>query len=163
MISLNRRCSCFALYSVFKPRSNSSQLHLNNLQQCNHTDPTQQAKNARTCIGGCRLSMIRSLTRRPFHITTAKQVKMNMPDNLATCSVTVRNQAKTVLGKIELMSQLTGNLIYVADQFIVSGRQVENGANMLTRYDQQMMRGLGLNILKSDNRFIRIDYLVDFK
>ncbi len=94
------------------------------------------------------------LAWRPGHITTTQQVKMDMPDHLPAGRVAIDNDPETVFSKTEVMGDLAGDLMNMTDQFIICSCQIKNGADMLARNDQEMMRRLRVDVLDDDQTII---------
>jgi hypothetical protein len=99
--------------------------------------------------GAQRIST-RLSTGRPAHIPTAQQMEMDMPDNLTTGFVTIIHNSEPVLGKTHIMGNFTCNLKNMPDQIVISSGEIESGPDMFARHNQEMVGGLGINVLKHD-------------
>jgi hypothetical protein len=84
---------------------------------------------------------------------------MDMPDDLTAGFIAIIDNAKTIIGKAHIVSNFPRNLEDMTDQFVISGCQVESGADMLAWHDQIVLGGLGINVLKDNDPVIQIDRL----
>ena len=59
--------------------------------------------------------MARPSSGRPVHIATAKQMKVNVPDDLAARFVAIIDDPEAILRKSHVMGDFSGNLEDAAD------------------------------------------------
>src|SRR5207248_776880 len=97
-----------------------------------------------------------SLSRWPMKIAAAQEVQVQMGYGLAGALLTIDHQA-IPLGDAELLRQLGGDKVKVAEQLAVLGLDIGVRGDDLTRDDQDVHRRLGIDIPKRQAAVVFVD------
>ena len=100
----------------------------------------------------------RQLSRRPPKRAAAQQMQMQMENGLAGPAPCIHDCSVAVL-EVMLLRQLGGDAVQMADDRLVCFFGLCGGSKVFPRNQQQMHRGLWIDVLKSDAAFVLIDNL----
>jgi len=76
----------------------------------------------------------------------AEQMEMDMIDRLPTIGSAIGDDAESASIHTFCFGDLIRGCVNRTDQFLVGCLQIEQGRNMFFGYDQQMRRGLGVDV-----------------
>src|SRR6202162_403648 len=99
-----------------------------------------------------------SLSRRPAQRPAAEKMQVKMKDGLARARAHVKHGAATA-GDVALLRQLGGNKLQPPQQRGVGGLRIGERGNVLARANQDVHRGLRLNVFERENLVVLMDQL----
>ena len=97
--------------------------------------------------------------RRPCQAAACQHMEVQMLDALAAVGAHVGDNAVTVLGHAQLAAQVRNNGIDVAQQGGVALGQGGSRVNVLLGDDQEVGRGLGVNVVESQQLIVLLQFV----